>query len=229
MHGTRSRRSRPTASSLRPAGDRDRIHHRPARGSRGIDAAGIHGVQTLGDGIALRDDLERLDAAKSRAVVVGAGYVGLELAEALHRRGLHVTVVEAGKQPMDTLDPDMGALVAAAIRGLGIDLRTDTKVERVRDRRRRDESPAVVVGDSRLPADIVVLGLGVEPNVALARDAGIEIGPTGGIATDARMATSVDGVWAAGDCVAVPSPRQRPAGHDRARHSRQQAGHRRRR
>ena len=71
----------------------------------------------------------RVDAAKPRAVVVGAGYVGLELAEALHRRGLHVTVVEAEVQPMATLDPDMGALVADAIRRLGIELYTETKVD----------------------------------------------------------------------------------------------------
>jgi NADPH-dependent 2,4-dienoyl-CoA reductase/sulfur reductase-like enzyme len=164
-----------------------------------IDAPGIHGVQTLSDGVALRDDLARLDP-DAHAVVVGAGYVGLELAEALHRRGLRVTIVEAGKQPMETLDPDMGALVAEAIRGLGVDLRTETEVTAF-EHRPHGRVSGVVVGDSTLRADIVVLGLGVEPNVALARDAGIVIGPTGGIATDARMATSVDGVWAAGDCV----------------------------
>ena len=166
----------------------------------GIDAPGIHGVQTLGDGVALSNDLARLDPSRARAVVVGAGYVGLELAEALHRRGLHVTVVEAGEQPMATLDPDMGALVADAIRGLGIDLQTETKVEAF-ETGHDGRISAVVVGDNTLAADVVVLGLGVKPNVALARDAGIEIGPTGGIATDPRMATSAEGVWAAGDCV----------------------------
>ena len=166
----------------------------------GIDAPGIHGVQTLGDGVALRDDLARIDTAAASAVVVGAGYVGLELAEALHRRGVRVTVVEAGRQPMATLDPDMGALVAAAIRDLGIDLRTETKVEAF-ETGPDGRVAAVVIGGRSLAADIVVLGLGVKPNVALARDAGIEIGPTGGIATDARMATSVEGIWAAGDCV----------------------------
>ena len=165
----------------------------------GIDALGIHGVQTLGDGIALRDDLTGI-AAQARAVVVGGGYVGLELAEALHRRGLHVTVVEADRQPMSTLDPDMGALVADAIRGLGIELHTETKVSAF-ETGANGRVSAVVVGDRSLPADVVVLGLGVKPSVALARDAGIEIGPTGGIATDARMETSVNGVWAAGDCV----------------------------
>jgi NADPH-dependent 2,4-dienoyl-CoA reductase/sulfur reductase-like enzyme len=166
----------------------------------GIDAPGIHGVQTLGDGVALRDDLERIDATKARAVVVGAGYVGLELAEALHRRGVHVTIVEAGVEPMATCDSDMGALVADAIRGLGIELRTDTAVDAFATGPDGRVSE-VVVGNTTLPADIVVLGLGVRPNVALARAAGIEIGPTGGIATDDHMATSADGVWAAGDCV----------------------------
>jgi NADPH-dependent 2,4-dienoyl-CoA reductase/sulfur reductase-like enzyme len=166
----------------------------------GIESPGIHGVQTLGDGVGLRDELERIDATRPRAVVVGGGYVGLELAEALHRRGLQVTIVESGKQPMDTLDDDMGALVADAIRRLGIELYTETKVvafETGADGR----VSAVATADRSLPADIVVLGLGVTPNIALARDAGIEIGPTGGIATDARMATSAAGVWAAGDCV----------------------------
>ena len=165
----------------------------------GIDAAGIHGVQTLGDGIALRDDLASIDP-NARAVVVGAGYVGLELAEALHHRGLRVTVLESDQQPMATLDADMGALVAAAIRELGIELRTETEVSAF-ETGTDGRVSAVVVGGSTLPADIVVLGLGVEPEVGLAREAGIEIGPTGGIATDARMATSVGGVWAAGDCV----------------------------
>jgi len=165
----------------------------------GIDAAGIHGVQTLGDGIALRDDLASIDP-NARAVVVGAGYVGLELAEALHHRGLRVTVLESDQQPMATLDADMGALVAAAIRELGIELRTETEVSAF-ETGTDGRVSAVVVGGRTLPADIVVLGLGVEPEVGLAREAGIEIGPTGGIATDARMATSVGGVWAAGDCV----------------------------
>lgn len=166
----------------------------------GIDAPGIHGVQTLTDGVALDDDLARLDPSTAHAVVVGAGYVGLELAEALHRRGLHVTVVESGEQPLGKIDPDMGALVAEAIRGLGIDLLTETPVDAF-ETGAEGRVSAVDLGNKKLTADVVVLGLGVKPDVALARDAGIEIGRAGGIATDARMATSADGVWAAGDCV----------------------------
>jgi NADPH-dependent 2,4-dienoyl-CoA reductase/sulfur reductase-like enzyme len=139
-------------------------------------------------------------AAGARVVVVGGGYVGLELAEALHRQGHAVTVIEAGAQPMQTLDPDIGVLVADAIRGLGITLLTDTRVDAFET---DDEGHvrAVMTGKQTIAADAVVLGLGVKPNVALAREAGITIGPSGGIATDARMATSAPGVWAAGDCV----------------------------
>jgi NADPH-dependent 2,4-dienoyl-CoA reductase/sulfur reductase-like enzyme len=167
----------------------------------GIDAIGVHGVQTLGDGLDLRADVLAAGDANLSAVVVGGGYIGLELAESLCRRGLHVTVVEAAAQPMGTLDPDMGALVARAIRSLDITLLTETTVDAFEtdaDGRVR----AVVIGDRTLAADVVVLGIGVKPNVDLARAAGIEIGPTGGIATDDRMSTRPFArIWAAGDCV----------------------------
>ena len=163
----------------------------------GIDARGVHGVQHLGDGLALRADV---DATSGPVVIVGAGYVGLELAEALHDRGRKVTIVDANPQPMDTLDPDMGALVAEAIRSLGIELVTSTRAEAF-ETDREGRVRAVVAGDRTIECSLVVLGLGVEPNVALARDAGITIGPSGGLATDARMATTAAGVWAAGDCV----------------------------
>jgi NADPH-dependent 2,4-dienoyl-CoA reductase/sulfur reductase-like enzyme len=166
----------------------------------GVDAHGVHGIQTLTDGILLRDHLDEPQHDHQRAVVVGAGYIGLEMAEAMHQRGLEVTVVEAAPQPMSTLDPDMGALVADAIRKLGIELRTGTNVEGF-ETDDDDHVRAVVTSDGTLLADVVVLGIGVRPNVELARTAGIAIGDAHGIATDAHMATNADGVWAAGDCV----------------------------
>jgi NADPH-dependent 2,4-dienoyl-CoA reductase/sulfur reductase-like enzyme len=164
----------------------------------GIDARGVHGVQHLRDGIDLRADVEATGDAP--VVVVGAGYVGLELAEALHNRGRAVTIVEAAPQPMDTLDPDMGAFVADAIRALGIELITGTRVEAF-ESDGKGRVRAVVAGDRTIPCELVVLGLGVHPEVTLAREAGLRIGTSGGIATDARMAASSPGVWAAGDCV----------------------------
>jgi NADPH-dependent 2,4-dienoyl-CoA reductase/sulfur reductase-like enzyme len=169
----------------------------------GIDTAGVYGVQTLGDGEAVRD---ALDAGARHAVVVGGGYIGLEMAEAFVRRGLSVTVVEAGAQPMSTLDPDMAAMVADALRGMGIDLRLGDPVTGIEAG--PDGRVAAVRTDSgRIEADVVVLGLGVRPSVDLARAAGIVIGPAGGIVTDKRMraetAGGADGIWAAGDCVQV--------------------------
>ena len=134
----------------------------------GAVEAGVFGVQTLDDGAALLADLDH--ARPRRAVVVGGGYIGVEMAEALVRHGVAVTVVDHAAQPMTTLDPDMGAAVHRAMEGIGIDVRTDTAVtgfETGRDRRIR----AVLTADGAIPADAVVLGLGVRPNTALAREA----------------------------------------------------------
>jgi NADPH-dependent 2,4-dienoyl-CoA reductase/sulfur reductase-like enzyme len=162
----------------------------------GADAHGIHGIQTITDGIALHDHV----LEHERAVVVGGGYIGLEMAEAMKKRGLDVTIVEAGAQPMSTLDPDMGALVADAIRKMGIELLSDTRVVGF-ESDEKNHVRAVVTENGSIPAEIVVLGIGVRPNVQLAEEAGIEIGARGGVVTDRRQATGVEGVWAAGDCV----------------------------
>ncbi|WP_199487670.1 FAD-dependent oxidoreductase [Actinomadura spongiicola] len=164
----------------------------------GADAEGVHGVQVLDDGITLRRIIDR--EAPRRAVVVGGGYIGLEMAEALVRRGLEVSLVDAADQPMRTLDPDMGALVADALRGVGVDLHLGEPVEGF-DTSAGGRVTAVRTAGRTLPADLVVLGLGVRPGADLARAAGIETGPTGGIVTDRRMRTRTERVWAAGDCV----------------------------
>ncbi len=162
----------------------------------GIDLNGVLGVQTIPE--ALEIDALLRDRSPRRAVVVGGGYIGLEMAEAFVERGLQVTLVEKEATPMGTLDPDMGERVAAAVLELGIDLQLGVGVDGFAGRGGWVDS--VAVGDRELPADVVVMGLGVRPEVTLAEDAGIPIGPSGAIATDARMATRVPGVWAAGDC-----------------------------
>jgi NADPH-dependent 2,4-dienoyl-CoA reductase/sulfur reductase-like enzyme len=164
----------------------------------GRDADGIFGVQTLADGVAVRRAID--ERSPKTAVIVGGGYIGLEMAEALVRRGLEVTLIDRTEQPMAaTLDPDVGALVAKSLRAVGVTLHMGEPVEgfdadggAVR---------AVRTGRRTLPADVVVLGTGVRPDSRLAADAGIAIGDTGGIVTDARMETNVEGVWSAGDCV----------------------------
>ncbi|MGC4744498.1 FAD-dependent oxidoreductase [Micromonospora sp. DT201] len=163
------------------------------------DASGVFGMQTLDDGAALRDWLEA-EPQPRRAVVVGGGYIGVELAEALIQRGLSVTLVEAGAQPMATVDGDMAELVADAMRGLGVTIRTGLPVTGLEQRDGRVS--AVVTAEGPMPTDVVVLGLGVRPNTALAEAAGFPIGPTGGIRVDRRMRVpGLPGIWAAGDCV----------------------------
>ena len=155
----------------------------------GIDGPRVFGVQTLDDATRLLDRAG--DAA--RVVVVGAGYIGIEMAEAFVRRGARVTVVEQAAQPMGTLDPDMGALVADAMRRVGIDVRLGEAVVGIED-------DAVTTEAGVLPSDAVVLGLGVLPNARLAAEAGIEVGVKGAVRVDRHQRTSTDGVWAAGDC-----------------------------
>jgi NADPH-dependent 2,4-dienoyl-CoA reductase/sulfur reductase-like enzyme len=167
----------------------------------GVEAAGVFGVQTLDDGAALLADLDRTQP--QRAVVVGGGYIGVEMAEALVRRGVAVTVVDQAAQPMTTLDPDMGEAVHRVMEGIGIDVHTDTAVigfETGSDHRIR----SVVTARDSIPADVVVLGLGVRPNTALAREAGLPLGDQGGLRTNVQMQVlGHDHVWAGGDCVEV--------------------------
>ncbi|HJV08044.1 MAG TPA: FAD-dependent oxidoreductase, partial [Acidimicrobiales bacterium] len=163
----------------------------------GADAEGVFGVQTLDDGVALRAYVER--RRPRQAVIVGSGYVGLEMAEALCALGLETHLVDAADQPMRTLDPDMGALVAGELRQFGTTLHLGQEVAAFESDAGGAVS-AVVTSEGTIPAQLVVLGLGVRPNVALAEAAGVGIGPSGAIAVDRRMRTSHEAVWAAGDC-----------------------------
>ncbi|MCX4670715.1 FAD-dependent oxidoreductase [Streptomyces sp. NBC_01381] len=175
---------------------------RPVRPSLpGIDAPGVHGVQTLDDGQALLDTLA--ETPGRRAVVIGAGYIGVEMAEALIQRRYEVTVVNRGAEPMSTLDPDMGRLVHEAMSGMGIEMVNDSEVTKIltgEDGRVR----AVATEDAEYPADVVVLGIGVRPETELARAAGLPLGEHGGLLTDLAMRVrGHDGIWAGGDCVEV--------------------------
>ncbi|HSP39371.1 MAG TPA: FAD-dependent oxidoreductase [Frankiaceae bacterium] len=165
----------------------------------GIDADGVYGVQTLADGEALRTELESGDV--HNVVVVGGGYIGLEIAEATTSRGFHVTVCDLSETPIGTFDPDVGHFLADAVRGLGIDLILGDGADRIETDRDGRVCAVHTTSGRSLPADLVVLGLGVRPNVALAKTAGVPLGTSGGIAVDQRMRTKVEGVWAAGDCV----------------------------
>ncbi|MBK5306337.1 MAG: FAD-dependent oxidoreductase [Frankiaceae bacterium] len=165
----------------------------------GIDASGVYGVQVLDDGVALIRELDSGDVR--RVVVVGGGYIGLEIAEACRTRSLDVTVVDQSATPVGTFDPDIGGFIADALRGLGIELVLGDGVAAI-ETDASGRAVAVTTASGReLPCDLVVLGLGVRPNVALAKEAGIPVGASGGLVVDRRMRTPVEGVWSAGDCV----------------------------
>ena len=160
----------------------------------GIDAPWVRAVQTLADAARLIEQVKVGEAA--RVVIVGAGYIGLEMAEAFVDRGARVTIVDAADQPMHTMDRDMAALVTEALQRYGIDVRLGTEVQGFEDGK-------VVTADGPVPADLAVLGLGVRPDSTLADAAGIELGVKGTIRVDRRQRTSVEGVYAAGDCADV--------------------------
>lgn len=161
---------------------------------QGVDSPGVFTLRSPGDAEEIRAFADRWQPG--RAVIVGAGYIGLEMAEQLVERGVAVTVVEAQGHAMPRMDPDMSARVDAELRRHGVDLRTGRTVSAIEG----DAGvQAVVVGGEVVPADMVVLAVGVRPNTDLARQVGAAIGRTGAVAVDGRMRTSVDGVYAVGD------------------------------
>ncbi len=162
----------------------------------GIDAEGIFGVQTLDDGVALRRAVEQ--RRPERVVIVGGGYIGLEMAEAFGTLGLDTHLVDAGPQIMATLDPDMATLVADALREFGTTLHLDARVTGFDTT--EGHVSAVITEHATLPAELVVLGLGAAPDTALAANAGIPTGASGALAVDPRQHTPIERVWAAGDC-----------------------------
>jgi NADPH-dependent 2,4-dienoyl-CoA reductase/sulfur reductase-like enzyme len=162
----------------------------------GIDAQGIYGVNTLQSGIEVRKVVDQ--QGPKRAVIIGGGYIGLEMAEALVRRGMEVALVERTPQVMNTLDPDMGELVSQALMAVGVTLYREESLQGFEAGNGRVQ--AVVTDKRTLPADMVILGMGVRPNASLAAQAGIPLGERGAIQVDERQQTKMEGVWAAGDC-----------------------------
>lgn len=156
-------------------------------------------------------DVERImawihDCRACRAVVVGGGYIGLEMTEQLTRRGLRLTVVEALPQVMSPLDPEMAAWLHAELRANGVTLVLGDPVSAFEAPRPGETARASVVvlqSGRRLEADVVVLAMGVKPEIALAREAGLELGALGGVRVNEHMQTSDPNIYAVGDAVEV--------------------------
>ena len=165
-------------------------------------AHGVHLLHTMGDTHAAMESLTSRQV--STAVIVGAGYIGLEMAEALRTRGIAVTQMEALPQVLPTLDAELAQLVAEKLSDRGVDVRRATKVTGIDTdgRRLTVRASDVASGEvSEQEADIVLVVTGVTPDTALARRAGIGLASNGAIVVDRRMMTSAADVLAAGDCV----------------------------
>ena len=160
---------------------------------------GVHVLHTMPDTFAMQETLGDLPPG-AQAVIIGAGYVGLEMAEALTARGLTVTVLEALPQVLPrTLDPELAAQVEDHLREQSVVVRCGTAVRAIH----RSDSGAIQVQSDKgtVGTAVLLVAVGVEPATELAIGAGIELGVAGAIAVDRRMRTNVEGVWAAGDCV----------------------------
>jgi NADPH-dependent 2,4-dienoyl-CoA reductase/sulfur reductase-like enzyme/rhodanese-related sulfurtransferase len=144
-----------------------------------------------------------------QAVVVGGGYVGLEMAEQLHRKGLQVTVVEALPQIMAPLDPEMAAWLHLELKANEVGLHLNDPVAGFEAPAPGESAMASIVtlrSGKRLSADLVILGLGVRPETGLAKAAGLELGERGGIRVNERLQTSDPHIWAVGDAIEVRDP-----------------------
>jgi NADPH-dependent 2,4-dienoyl-CoA reductase/sulfur reductase-like enzyme/rhodanese-related sulfurtransferase len=166
----------------------------------GVDAGRVFTLRSMSDMDAIKRVVD--EEKPAGAVVVGGGYIGLEMTEALVERGLKVSLVELEPQVMGTVDPEMAFPLHQELRSHGVELLLSTSVTGIRQA--GDKILDVQLSDGRTrQASLVLLAIGVRPEVALARDAGLAVGARGGIAVSAQMQTSDPNIYAVGDAVEV--------------------------
>ena len=164
----------------------------------GSDLGNVLRLKEVGDADVLREHM--LGNACPQVAIVGGGLIGMEMTEAFTECGSAVTVLVRKPHLLKMLDPEMAGLVEKRLRQLGVHVMLNTRVERLVG----DENgnvASVVTDRGEFPVQLVLLSIGVRPNVALAQAAGLEIGTTGGIVVDSQMRTSAPDILAAGDCV----------------------------
>jgi NADPH-dependent 2,4-dienoyl-CoA reductase/sulfur reductase-like enzyme/rhodanese-related sulfurtransferase len=165
----------------------------------GIDSPNIYTLRDIPDTDSIKGFLD--EKKPQNAVVVGGGFIGLEMAENLHRAGLKVDIVEALDQVMAPLDYEMAAIIHNHIRskGCGLNLKDGVKAFEPEG----DKTVVVLQSGKRIPADMIILSIGVKPNNTLAKEAGLEIGATGGIKVNEYLQTSDPDIYALGDAIEV--------------------------
>ena len=166
----------------------------------GIDLPGIFSLRTIPDSREIRTWIEQYNARS--AVVVGGGYIGMEITENLCKRNLHVTVIEKQNQVMPVVDAEIVASVHESLKRNGVNLHLNESVAAFENGRGHRLSIPLVSG-KRIEADLVILCIGIRPETTLAKTAGLAIGDSGGILVDAHMRTSDPHIFAVGDAVEV--------------------------
>lgn len=176
----------------------------PITGLQGLGPAdGVHLLHSMGDTFALTESLERLQPRS--ALIVGAGYVGLEMAEGLTLRGIHVTQVEMLPEVLPTVEVELGALVHQELLAHGVEVHTDSTVTTISKTDHGLHVDGHTADGETLAwdVDLVLIVVGVRPDTDLLVRAGAQTGPRGAVAVDRDMSTHLPHVWAAGDCVAT--------------------------
>lgn len=165
----------------------------------GIDSPRVFGLRNIPDLDRIMGHLDQ--HSPRRAVVIGGGFIGIEVAENLHEKGIFTTLVEGADQILLPLDYEMAAIVHSHMKDKNVELYLSDKVERFED---KDDHTVVYLGSGRrLQADMVVLAIGVRPETTLARASGLELGSTGGIKVDSHLQTSDPDIYAVGDAIEV--------------------------
>jgi CoA-dependent NAD(P)H sulfur oxidoreductase len=162
----------------------------------GADLEGVFKLRFLTDTDAIGRYIE--EQSPERATIVGGGYIGLEVAENLCRLGMEVSLIEGEDRVALAYGPEVSENVEAELEANGVGVYTGERVDEFTGQGR---VTGVQFGEEELQTDLVIVGVGIRPNVELAAKAGVEIGSTGAILVDRHMKTSVPDVWAAGDCV----------------------------
>jgi NADPH-dependent 2,4-dienoyl-CoA reductase/sulfur reductase-like enzyme len=163
----------------------------------GIDAKGVFALSTLQSGIDVFNYMKKKNPKK--AVIVGGGYIGIEMAEALLDRDMDVTLIDMAPQVMTTMDKDMAELILEFMEKEGIKVFLEEKLT-LFEKDADGKIKSVVTDKQSIPADLVILGMGVKPNSELAAGAGIKLGAGNAICVKKDLTTSVPHIWAAGDC-----------------------------
>jgi NADPH-dependent 2,4-dienoyl-CoA reductase/sulfur reductase-like enzyme/rhodanese-related sulfurtransferase len=166
----------------------------------GINLPGIFSVRTIPDSRQIRQWIDQYEA--KQAVVVGGGYIGMEMVENLHKRDIAVTVVEKLPQLMPLLDPEMAATIQETLVKHGVRLSLNESVSRF-EQAEGHRIALTLQSGGRIETDLVIMCIGVRPNIRLAQEAGLAIGESGGIQVNAHMCTNDPRIWAVGDAVEV--------------------------